>query len=89
MGLGEGEVTLVLRRDSHDGPGPIAHEHVVGYVDGHGLVVERVQAVAAREGAALVERALRRLALDVGLLLGSDAKFGDLVPVGFGHEFCH
>ena len=36
VGLGEVPVPGVLGRDGHDGAGPVAHQHVVGHVDGHG-----------------------------------------------------
>ncbi len=65
---GEGPVALVLGRHGHDRPGPVAHEHVVGHVERDGAAGERVDDVAAGEGAALVEGggiALRH-ALDVG-----------------------
>ncbi len=42
VGLGEVPVAGIFGRDSHDGAGAVAHEHVVGHVDGHGLAVERV-----------------------------------------------
>ena len=66
---GERPVALVLGRHGHDRPGAVAHEDVVGHVERDGLAVERVDHVAAREGAALLERARIALghALDVGL----------------------
>ena len=87
--LGEREVALVLGGHGHDRPGAVAHEHVVGHVDRHELVVEGIHAVAAREGAPLLERSFGRLALDVGGLPGAGAQLGDLVLVGIGHELGH
>ena len=48
VGLGEGPVALVLGRHGHDGPGAVAHEHVVGHVDRHRLAGERVDARGCR-----------------------------------------
>jgi hypothetical protein len=51
VGPCEREVALVLGRHRHDRPGAVTHEHVVGDVHRHRLVVERVDDVAAGEGA--------------------------------------
>ena len=70
VGHGEVPVALVLAGHGHDRPGAVAHQHVVGEVHRHRLVVERVEGVRAGEHAALLERALAREAVE--LALGAD-----------------
>ena len=52
----------------HDGPGAVAHQHVVGHVDRHrSAPLNGLIGVGAGEDAALLQRPLGRLALDLGL----------------------
>ena len=44
---GELPVTLVAARNRHDGPGPIAHQHIVGDPDRNGLAVDRITRIGA------------------------------------------
>ncbi len=94
---GEVPVALVLGGHGHDGAGAVAHEHVVGQVEGHGLIGERVAQVGAGEHAALVERPfglepvdLAGVAspghegVDLGSVVGGD-QVGDLGMLG-GHD---
>ena len=53
IGLRKGPVALVVRGHSHNGPGPIAHQHVVGNPNGQQLVVHRIQRIAAGENPGL------------------------------------
>ena len=64
----EGPVPGVLGRHRHDRSRPVAHEDVVGDIDGNRVAGERIDDVAAREGTALPEgaRVPLRHALDVG-----------------------
>ncbi len=47
--LGEVPVALVLSGNGHDGAGPVSHEHIIGDVDRHPLVVHRVDGVCPRQ----------------------------------------
>ena len=61
--FGERVVAIVVRGHGHDGAVAIAHEHVVGHVDGDALARHGVDRVQAGEDASLL---LGGLAIDVG-----------------------
>ncbi len=71
--LGERPVTLVLPGHGHDGPGAVAHQHVVGHEHRDGPAGGGVGRVAADEHAGLLT------GLDLALDLGAGA---GLAPVG-------
>jgi hypothetical protein len=67
VGRGEVPVALVLGGHGHDGPGPVAHEHVVGHVDRHRLPVNGLMAWLPVNTPRLPRgRSPRSMALDVG-----------------------
>ena len=88
---GEGPVALVLGRHGHDRPGPVPHEDVVGHVERDGLAGERVDDVAAGEGATLAQRGGVALghALDVGGGRRPGAQLVDGLPLVGGGQLVH
>ena len=89
VGDGEVPVPLVLRGHGHDRPRPVAHEHVLGQVDGDGLAVEGVGHGAAGEDAPLLQRPLRGLALDLRLPAYPLYELRHLPAVLFGRQSPH
>ena len=66
--VGEVPVALILAGHGHDRAGAVRRQHVVGQVDRHQFVVERIDPVRAREHTALLEAALARQTLHLGFL---------------------
>ena len=78
-------VPVVLRGHGHDRAGPVPHQDIVRQVDRDLFAVERVDRVGPRENAALFQRDLGRLALDIGFLADSLDKGHDIFPAVRGN----
>ena len=85
--LGKGIVAAVVRRNSHDGAGTVAGEHVFGNPDGNLLLGQRVEGVRAGEDT----RGLARFgdALALGLFLGLGEVFIHRSALFGRSEFVH
>ena len=83
--LGEFKIALVVRRDRHDGPGPVAGQHVVRDPNRDALAVDRVDRVRAGRDPGLFLLQVRALklalalgGLDVGFDLALHVRDSDL-----------
>ena len=58
VGLGEVKITLIMSRDSHDGPGPVRGDNKVSEPDGQVFTCQRVRSISAREHTLLLVHVL-------------------------------
>src|SRR5688572_11393146 len=67
-GAGKVQVALIMSRNSHDRPGTVLSQHIVGGVDRDLFTVHRIGSVHSQEDASL--GTIGGLPLDLGLVLG-------------------